>query len=165
MYSNLRIFSFEGQNVRTVIIDCEPWFVVQDVCTVLGIKRACDVVRRTLRKSELRKEVIPTSFSRMGSVHEGTRKMLLTNESGIYTLIMRSNKEEAIGFRAWVTEEVLPTICRTGSYTMKDAPAQAQEPQAQDYTITLLPGETITLNLRIAIKIERYASGESAFQD
>lgn len=150
MYSNLQTFIFEGQKVRTVTIDCEPWFVVQDVCDVLGIRQAAGVGRKILRNSEMRKENIPTVFSRKGMEQTGTRKMLLTNESGIYTLIMRSNKEEAIGFRAWVTEEVLPSIRKTGSYSIASRTSEVAETVgASSVSVPLGNGVTLTITITI----------------
>ena len=130
MYSKLKIYSFKGLEVRTVEIDGKPWFVVRDLCAGLEIGRsgtnANDVAKRLLKSSELRKEFIPTTFCR-GSLKQNTeRKMLLTNESGVYALIMRSNKPEAQEFRFWVTSEVLPSLNNTGSYTMSQKSQEVQ---------------------------------------
>ena len=153
MYSNLKIYSFKGLEVRTVEIDGEYWFVVRDLCAGLDIGRsgtnANDVAKRALKCSELRKEFIPTTFCR-GSLKQNTeRKMLLTNESGVYALIMRSNKPDAQDFRHWVTNEVLPSIRKTGSYTMSQK-SQEVHPTAGNGMLELpdaMDGVRVSLTL------------------
>lgn len=145
MYNNLQLFTFRDTALHTVEADGEPWFVVKDICDVLGIKQAADVARKALRGSELRKEFIPVAFSHRGDMREGKRMMLLTNESGLYTLIMRSNKPEAIEFRYWVTNTVLPSIRKTGKYEMPETESEGQERVSVvecPHSITLSAGTT-----------------------
>ncbi len=103
-------FGYDDQLVRTVVIDGMPWFVAKDVCAALGIKNHKDAVAKSLDDDEKGVEKIYS----LG----GTQDAIIINESGLYTLIMRSNKPEAKRFRKWVTSEVLPSINRTGQYTM-----------------------------------------------
>ncbi len=152
MYSKLKIYSFKGLEVRTVEIDGEYWFVVCDLCTGLGIGKngsANDVAKRSLRHSELRKEFIPTTFIRGGVKQAAERKMLLTNESGVYALIMRSNKPDAQDFRHWVTNEVLPSIRKTGSYTMSHVSQEAQPTAVENELVLpkLVAGVRVSLTL------------------
>ena len=153
MYSNLKIYSFKGLEVRTVEIDGEYWFVVRDLCAGLDIGRsgtnANDVAKRALKCSELRKEFIPTTFIGRNVKRVAERKMLLTNESGVYALIMRSNKPEAQEFRHWVTSEVLPSIRKTGSYTMPQVSQEAQPTAVENELVLpkLVAGVRVSLTL------------------
>ena len=98
-------FSFEGAEVRTVIRDGDPWWVAADVASVLGLSNLhsslahLDDDERTLH-----------------SVESGQRSMSVINESGLYSLILRSRKSEAKAFKRWITREVLPAIRKTGRY-------------------------------------------------
>ncbi len=100
-------FSFEKNNIRTTIVDGEPWFVAADVCVTLGIKNHRESVRH-LDNDE--KDVI--SNDTLG----GKQQVTVINESGLYALVLRSRKPEARRFAKWVTSEVLPTIRKTGKY-------------------------------------------------
>ena len=100
-------FGYDDQLVRTVMIDDAPWFVARDVCKILGISKYRDAVA-----SLDEDEGCPVEVDTLG----GVQKMSAINESGLYTLIMRSNKPEAKRFRKWVTAEVLPSIRKTGQY-------------------------------------------------
>lgn len=108
--NDLTVFKFEGtREVRTVIKDGEPWFVAKDICDILGIQNTSDAVRN-LDDDELVSEKAISG----GQV----REMLCVSESGLYALVMRSNKPQAKAFRKWVTSEVLPAIRKTGQYTV-----------------------------------------------
>ncbi|WP_271401543.1 BRO family protein [Salinicoccus roseus] len=111
----LQIFSFEENDVRTTVINDQPYFVASDVCTVLEIKNSRDAVGR-LEDDEKATSVVPT--------HYGDKLMHVINESGLYALIFSSRKEEAKRFRKWVTSEVLPQIRKTGKY---EAPKDPME--------------------------------------
>lgn len=102
-------FGYDDQLVRTVVIDGMPWFVAKDVCAALGISKYRDAIA-----SLDEDEGCLVKADTLGGVQE----MSAINESGLYTLIMRSNKPEAKRFRKWVTSEVLPSIRATGQYTM-----------------------------------------------
>lgn len=106
--NDLAIFRYEGADVRTVMIDGEPWFVIADVCRVLGIGKANDAARG-LEDDETGTDTIRTP--------SGDQKMLICSEPGLFSLIMRSRKQEARAFKRWVTHEVLPTIRKTGTYS------------------------------------------------
>lgn len=105
--NELEIFNFNNNEVRTTVINNEPWFVLKDVCDVLGIKNATDVAKR-LDDDEV------TRFN-LGS---RSGESNIVNESGLYKVIFQSKKEEARKFTKWVTSEVLPQIRKTGSYTI-----------------------------------------------
>lgn len=107
--SSLLPLNFKGCAVRTVMIGNMPWFVAKDVCEVLELSD----VSMSVAKLGDDEKLVQKLF-----VSGQNRDMIIVNESGLYTLIMRSNKPEARLFRKWVTSEVLPSIRATGQYTM-----------------------------------------------
>lgn len=108
-------WTFGENEVRTIELDGEPWWVLKDVCTVLemGANRAGEVVKR-LEADEYDSIGLTDSLGREQSAY-------IVNESGLYSVILRSDKPQAKPFRKWVTGEVLPTIRKTGSYSVKDS--------------------------------------------
>lgn len=103
-------FDYEETPIRVVLgDDGEPWFVAADIGRVLELNHPRDAVA-LLEEDEKGVEIIDT----LG----GPQKMGVVNESGLYTLIFRSNKPQAKKFRRWVTAVVLPTIRRTGRFEM-----------------------------------------------
>lgn len=122
--SALKLFENPQFRVRVIMRCSDPWFVAKDACDCLeltNVSKAC----QTLDEDE--KGI--TKVYTLG----GSQDMMLISESGLYTLIMRSNKPEAKVFRKWVTSEVLPSIRKTGSYSV----AQAQ-PTIYDYARALI---------------------------
>lgn len=93
--------------VRIVIIENEPWFVLRDVMAILKLTNVSELNKR-LNPKGLRKNELLTKG--------GKQRVWIVNESNLYKCIMRSNKSEAIEFENWITEEVLPTIRKTGKY-------------------------------------------------
>lgn len=119
-----QVFSYRGESFRALQIDGEPWFVLKDVCAAIGIKDHVTVSKR-LDEDEVD---LAQVIDGMGRSQETT----VINESGLYSVILRSDKPEARPFRKWVTSEVLPTIRRTGSYQAKPmTPAEMFAAQAQ----------------------------------
>ena len=96
-----------GCSVRTVIINEEPWFVAKDVCDALEIGNS----RQAVSYLDDDEKGVTTNDT-LG----GTQQVSIINESGLYSLILRSRKPEAKKFKKWVTEEVLPTIRKHGIY-------------------------------------------------
>lgn len=117
--NELQVFSYNSSEVRTVMRDGEPWFVLKDVCRVLEISDHKVVIRR-LDKDEVCQIPLTDSMGRK-------QKTWLINESGLYSVILRSDKPEAKPFRKWVTSEVLPTIRKTGRYGLDDTKAALAE--------------------------------------
>lgn len=105
--ANIQVFEYRNSKVRTVDMDGEAWFVLKDVCAVLGISNNRMAAGR-LDDDEKGVSLIDT----LG----GKQEMVIVNESGLYHVILRSDKPEAAPFRRWVTNDVLPTIRKTGSY-------------------------------------------------
>ena len=107
---NLTPFRFDDQQVRVVIDkQGEPWFVAADVCAVLGIANNRDAISR-LDDDET--DVATTDTP------SGQQEMRTINESGLYSLILTSRKPSAKKFKKWVTSEVLPSIRKTGGYSV-----------------------------------------------
>lgn len=105
--NKMTIFDYEGAEIRTLLKDGEPCFVAKDVCDVLGLADVSMSVRN-LDDDEKGTSNVCTPG--------GSQEMTVITESGLYTLIMKSRKPEAKKFRKWVTQEVLPTIRKTGAY-------------------------------------------------
>lgn len=105
--NEMQTFVYSGAEVRTVRKDGAPWFVLKDVCGVLGMSNS-RVVADRLDNDEKGVSQIYT----LGGVQE----MTCISESGLYNVILRSDKPEAKPFRKWVTAEVLPAIRRSGGY-------------------------------------------------
>jgi len=110
--NELQVFNYESNEVRTVMIDGEPWFVLKDVCGVLGIMNHFNVSAR-LDDDEKGLHLVEA----LG----GPQNMTIINESGLYSVILRSDKPEAKPFRKWVTGTVLPAIRKTGTYSTGSA--------------------------------------------
>ncbi|MBF9645649.1 ORF6C domain-containing protein [Streptococcus pseudopneumoniae] len=106
------IFNFHGQEVRTLTIDDEPWFVGKDVADILGYSKARNAIALHVDEEDALKQGIPTSG--------GTQDMLIINESGLYSLILSSKLPQAKEFKRWVTSEVLPAIRKQGGFIRED---------------------------------------------
>ena len=99
-------FEFEGKGVRVIERDCEPWFVAKDICDALGIQNTTMAVDR-LDDDERAK----SDLGRQGEAW-------IINESGLYSLVLRSDKPEAKRFKKWATSTVFPAIRKTGQYAV-----------------------------------------------
>ena len=110
-------FNEEFGEIRTTLVDNEPWFVARDVCKCLDIAYASKAVERLDEDEKGMK-----SFRTPG----GTQSMLVVNEYGLYNLIFRSNKEESKNFRRWVMHEVIPAIRKTGMYMVTQPKSNAE---------------------------------------
>lgn len=116
MSTNLQTWSYENSEIRTVEKDGEPWWVLADVCKVLELSSPHKVADR-LEADEKGRNLIPT----LG----GMQEMTTVNESGLYAVILRSDKPQAKPFRRWVTSEVLPSIRKHGAYMTDQTLEQA----------------------------------------
>ena len=105
--NELQVFNYNGNEVRTIQKDGESWWVLKDVCGILGISKYRDTASR-LDEDERGSVRVDTPG--------GEQEMTVINESGLYNVILRSDKPEAKPFRKWVTSEVLPSIRKHGAY-------------------------------------------------
>ncbi|MGN8276760.1 BRO-N domain-containing protein [Pseudomonas sp. SMN5] len=105
--SNVIPFNFGKQQVRTLLVNDQPWFVATDVCESLAI---VNTARALSRLDEDERGI--HSMNTLG----GAQNLSVVNESGLYSLILTSRKAEAKRFKKWVTAEVLPAIRKHGRY-------------------------------------------------
>lgn len=106
----LQIFNNnEFGKIRSLLINNEPYFVGNDIATVLGYKNTRDALSKHIDEEDKISDV---------AIHDGSqnRNMTIINESGLYSLILSSKLESAKKFKRWVTDEVLPSIRKTGGY-------------------------------------------------
>lgn len=102
-------FKFKGQEVRTLTLETgDTWWVLKDVCDVLGLTNSRVAMQR-LDKDDVSQAYITDASGR-------DQRTTIVNESGLFTLILRSNKPEAGDFQHWVTHDVLPDIRHHGAY-------------------------------------------------
>lgn len=108
--NEIQVFEYSNNPIRTVMRDGEPWWVLKDVCEVLGIVDH-KVTARRLDVDEVCQTPLTDSMGRQQAT-------TIISESGLYSVILRSDKPEAKPFRRWVTHEVLPAIRKTGAYSV-----------------------------------------------
>ncbi|MCX8649714.1 hypothetical protein J3U21_03935 [Gilliamella sp. B2776] len=118
--SNLSIFNFHQSQVRIQFLENQPIFCLKDIAGILNISNA-KVSRFNISIKGVHKMYLPTNG--------GNQELLFINEPNLYRIIFRSNKKEAIEFQNWVLEEVLPTIRKTGSYSLTINAEQQQQIQ------------------------------------
>lgn len=117
MSNELIIFDFNNIAVRTVYQKNQVWLCLIDICTVLGINDRAQLRRRLNRRGMC---LIPTPSN------SGLQKTYYINEPNLYRTILKSDKPEAQKFENWVCEEVLPSVRKTGSYSV-DKPVVVSE--------------------------------------
>ena len=105
------IFNFHGQEVRTVTVDNELYFVGKDVADILGYQNGSRDINRHVDEED-RQNYQNGTF--------GNRGVTIINESGLYSLILSSKLPQAKDFKRWITSEVLPTIRKHGMYAVDD---------------------------------------------
>ncbi|MEK4185619.1 BRO family protein [Paenibacillus sp. FSL L8-0494] len=118
--NQLQQFMYGHQEMRTLNIEGEPWFVAKDVCEVLEIANPTQAINRldTDERAML-------NIGRQGEAN-------VVNEYGLYSLILGSRKPEAKQFKRWITHDVIPSIRKTGGYMI---------PQTMPETLRLLAAE------------------------
>ena len=126
MSTNIVPFNFNDHQVRVITIDGEPWFVLADLCAVLSIGNPSEVNRRV--RESLGDAALSLTEVRSGGQR---RQATIVSEAGMYEVVIRSDKPEAVAFRRWITAEVLPQIRKTGTYSVgpsiETAPHRAPE--------------------------------------
>jgi prophage antirepressor-like protein len=115
--SNLQIFKNEEfGEVRTLMINAEPYFVGKDVAEILGYKEPRSAVSKKVDTEDRGVAKMETP--------SGIQEMTVINESGLYSLILSSKLPTAKKFKRWVTSEVLPSIRKTGGYQLPSEPME-----------------------------------------
>jgi anti-repressor protein len=123
----LDIFTYADQQVRTVLVDGEPWFVLADLCAVLDLTNPSMVSAR----------LDPTGLNtlRLTEGIRGNPNVTIVNESNMYEVVIRSDKAEAVTFRRWITGKVLPAIRKTGTFSAVAAVETAEQLLARALTV------------------------------
>lgn len=170
MENQLQLFENEQfGKIRVIMINGEPWFVAADVCKVLELNSVSKAIER-LGENEKSFATIPARGMNNIPTRGGEQKMLIINEPGLYKLIFTSRKKEAIDFQNWVYHDVLPSIRKTGNYSLNapeaapialrnSARSDAQKKDACVYALemsdgTVKIGQSSDVRARVA-KIER----------
>lgn len=117
--TNLTPFQYNDQPVRVIMIGGEPWFVLADLCKVLNLTTPAKVVERLDHGVSRTHPITDT----LGRVQQAT----IVSEPGMYEVVIRSDKPEAVAFRRWITGTVLPEIRKTGSFSAQPALPQTRE--------------------------------------
>lgn len=111
--NEIKVWNYESSEVRTIEKDGEPWFVGKDVADILGYSNARDALAKRVDAEDKGVAKCDT----LG----GVQNLTVINESGLYSLILSSKLPDAKKFKRWVTSEVLPSIRKTGNYSMQQA--------------------------------------------
>ena len=107
--NELQTFNFNENEVRTLLINNEPYFVGKDVAEVLGYAKARNAIAAHVDEEDKKDAPIQGDLG-------GKQNMTVINESGLYSLILSSKLPQAKEFKRWVTNEVLPSIRKHGAY-------------------------------------------------
>lgn len=110
--NGLKVFNFESNEVRTQLIDGEPWFIGKDVSDLLGYSNSPKTLKDHVDEDDKLTERIVMAGQ--------NRDVTIINESGLYSLIIKSKLPNAKKFKRWVTSEVLPSIRKHGGYLTPD---------------------------------------------
>ena len=123
-------FHFQGKEIQIKVVNNEPWFLVSDIAKALGNSDVSNMVKSANIKE---KHKGTYGVRTLG----GEQKMLFVDEAGMYKILMKSRKAVAERFQDWVSEQVLPSIRKTGSYSVNQNNALPA-----DYEIQLMKAKT-----------------------
>lgn len=116
--NEVQLFNFENHEVRSLLVDDEPWFVGKDVAEILSYSNTRKALTDHVDDEDKMDGVtIRDSIGR-------NQKPVLINESGLYSLVLSSKLPSAKKFKRWVTSEVLPALRKTGQYQVKELSGQ-----------------------------------------
>lgn len=118
-------------SVRAALLDGEIWFVGSDACLALGYARPDKAIQRHVAEGDKKKVLVPILDGTKRAMKDIRRYMFVINESGLYSLTLSSNMPQAQEFKHWVTSEVLPSIRKTGSYSLLQQVTTADDSQTQ----------------------------------
>lgn len=151
---NLISLEYHGNPVRCVQKDGAPWWVLSDVCKVVGLGTPAKVANR-----------LDDDEKGVNQIHtlKGNQKMTVINESGLYNVLLRSDKPEAKPFKRWVTHEVLPQIRQTGRY--KPKPEQLSLPMDGAELVDILEIEECTGVTRDEVRACMRLAGNLVYGD
>lgn len=118
--NEVQLFNFENHEVRSLLINSEPWFIGKDVADILGYSNVNDALKKHVDKEDKCKRDEIAIRDTIGR----NQKPVLINESGLYSLVLSSKLPSAKKFKRWVTSEVLPALRKTGQYQVKELSGQ-----------------------------------------
>lgn len=153
-------FSFNNHSVRIIMRDGEPWFICSDVANALGYRDAANAARNLNPHQKG-----THNMSTLG----GSQDVTIINESGLYKLVLRSRKPEAELFADWVTDTVLPSIRKTGSYSTAPATIEEKPNPSIDVKTLLLEGHCdpflpLPASVQKAIDKKAWAMAHEAYE-
>ena len=147
--NSLQLFQNTDWRIRVVMRDGEPWFVAKDVCDCLDIG---NVSQTCSRLDDDERGIISNDTP------SGKQEMLVVSEPGLYSLIGSSKKQEAKAFKRWVNHEVLPSIRKTGSYSVTQSQPQIALPTNYLEALkALVASEEAKLALQAELSYEKEA--------
>lgn len=115
--NEVQLFNFESHEVRSLLLNNEPWFVGKDVAEALGYSKARNAIATHIDSEDKKDAPIQGTLG-------GVQEMTIINESGLYSLVLSSKLPSAKKFKRWVTSEVLPALRKTGQYQVKELSGQ-----------------------------------------
>lgn len=115
--NEVQLFNFESHEVRSLLLNNEPWFVGKDVAEALGYSKARNAIATHIDSEDKKDAPIQGTLG-------GVQEMTVINESGLYSLVPSSKLPSAKKFKRWVTSEVLPALRKTGQYQVKELSGQ-----------------------------------------
>lgn len=138
MDNNLKLFENPDFGDVRVLLDEKnnPWFVGNDIARCLGYENLGNAVKRFVDDEDsiiLTSDCKSMGFKMNPLINQAVKEIKLINESGMYSLIMSSKMESAKKFKRWVTSEVLPSIRKTGSYSMPSNNMPSKNELPSDY--------------------------------
>ncbi|HCF3158028.1 TPA: Bro-N domain-containing protein [Pseudomonas aeruginosa] len=151
---NLIPYDFNSKRLQVLVDENgEPWFIAMEVAEILGYSDAYEMTKRLDEDEKSNRQI-----AGLGTA-SGGRGVTTINESGLYSSIIGSNKPEAKPFKRWVTHDVLPSIRRTGSYSIghQQAPALTSDAcqiiESMSRTLNLAPSATLGMYQRLGAKV------------
>lgn len=135
MKNQLQVFNFKGANFTVVLINDEPHWIAKEVCDYLEIKNHSDAVSKLKEESQKLKidydKCKQIGLTELKTLQIGTKGIVLLKEAGLYKLSFKSEKPNAEDFTDWISEEVLPTIRKTGRFDVVENKINGIEDQKE----------------------------------
>lgn len=156
----LNVFNFDGYQIRTVVQDGEPWFVATEVASALGYAVPKDAVLDHCKHLKILKGAdsahLTTSPRGIGIIPEGD----------VYRLTMKSKLKSAVRFQDWVTDEVLPTLRKSGTYTIQEQIPQTLPEALRAYASALEAKEKLAIEHKVvSAQLEEAAPKLKIYED
>ena len=134
-----QIFRFQGKEIQIKVVNNEPWFLAADIAKALTVKDTSRMINNANIKEKHVRGILNITLG-------GEQKMLFVDEAGMYKILMKSRKAVAERFQDWVSEQVLPSIRKTGSYSVNQNNALPA-----DYEIQLIKAQTALIQAKAAL--------------